>query len=62
MATDRYLDTIKLLVKSSANVNARVANPSMIDPGISGKTALGIAKANGHLNVVEFLASVGGTE
>ena len=56
-----HLEVIKLLVAAGADVNARVVDPSPIDPSCSGLTPLGIARKNGHGKAEEELAT-GGAE
>ena len=49
-------------VGASADLNMRVVNPSPVDPTVSGKTALGIAKSKKQFEIAKFLASVGAVE
>ena len=59
-AESGHVALVTLLIKAGANLNARVIDPSPIDPGASGLTPLDISLKNGHENVVQLLVDAGG--
>ena len=54
-----HVALVTLLIIAGANLNARVIDPSPIDPSCSGLTPLGISSKNGHENVVQLLVDAG---
>jgi ankyrin repeat protein len=47
-AESGHVALITLLINAGANINARVIDPSPIDPSCSGLTPLGISSKYGH--------------
>ena len=58
-AQEGHLAVVQALLPLVMVVNARVIDPSPVDPECSEKTALGIVFARGHTAVAEMLRSAG---